>query len=70
MDNVVDAVFSTPEGKIYLVPEVTTCPPAPIKQALKKQRSSVNVLAKKFKEALANEDDEVSTANQKTGQST
>ncbi|PON55206.1 hypothetical protein TorRG33x02_300290 [Trema orientale] len=69
MDNVVDIV-STPKGQRYLIPDVTTCPPTPKKQAPKKQRS-VNVLAKKFNEAAYEEDDDMSTAPPKNkGQST
>ncbi|PON55205.1 hypothetical protein TorRG33x02_300280 [Trema orientale] len=68
MDN--EVVFSTPKGQRYVIPEVTTCPPAPIKhEASKKQRSStVNVLARKFEEEAR---DDMSTTTQKNkGQST
>ncbi|PON55202.1 hypothetical protein TorRG33x02_300250 [Trema orientale] len=65
MDN--EVIVSTPKGQRYVIPEVTTCPPAPKKlEASKKQRSStVNVLAKKFEEEAGNEDDDTSIATQK-----
>ncbi|PON84978.1 hypothetical protein TorRG33x02_192300 [Trema orientale] len=63
MDDV--AVVSTLKGKKHLIPKVTTCPPAPKKQALGKQRTNVNVLAKKFEQLGADGDDDVFTGPKK-----